>query len=772
MFLPVLTGGTLMTTDDNIGHIAGYQKYLPDGLWSGTWRDAPLVGMPESPSPLNWSNTWMLLLSSRAFANFFHGLSLLAGSLALGWFLLRKGLAPVAVALGIIAAFWVGSNFTLVHAGHIRKFSIVFLFCANLLVLDLLFERKQWGWAALSGFLLALMFLEQQDVALFFGLFLGAYALFLAWRSGEKLRGVVRLLPIPVVSLMIAFGTMLSAYRQNAEGAAATRTDNKQEQWEFCTQWSWPPEESIDFIARGYTGWRSGEPEGPYWGRMGRSAGWEQTRQGFMNFKLENTYLGFVPVFFAIFALGLASGSTRRAEIYFWGGATVLALLLAFGKYFPLYRIFWELPVIHTIRNPNKFLQVFQVGLAILAAYGFDALMRNRDEKKLKLFWWGSLGALGVLLLWAIGTLAGQSGVAAEFAQQGWPTEMARVIAANQAAAMGNATLMAALVAGLLAVFTVPALSKWRAHGGKLALTVVAIVAIDAVLLSGSYVKTLPRGYIEENDITRYLKDQPGHQRVAVVTQESFYNLWLTYLFPYHDIVAFNFTQMPRMLEEYQQFLGALGRNPLRLWQLGGVGYLAGPSNMEGQLPPGQYETVLRFDVTGEQDGGIKVIPNPKGGHVVLKSLIPAPRFALVGGAEKLPDDRALARLAASDWKPFERVILPPDSPVEALGEPGYLGEMEILDYRPGYARLRGEAKVEGFLRMADKFDSGWMARVNGEAVDVVRADYLFAAVPVPAGPLEVELIYQPSRAFTWMQLAGFGLCFIAVVTLPFQKRV
>src|SRR5450759_3978876 len=66
----------------------------------------------------------------------------------------------------------------------------------------------------------------------------------------------------------------------------------------------------------------------------------------------------------------------RRAEIIFWGCVAVMSLLLAFGKFFPLYAMFYKLPLVSSIRNPNKFLQVFQWVLGILAAYGLDGMLR------------------------------------------------------------------------------------------------------------------------------------------------------------------------------------------------------------------------------------------------------------------------------------------------------------------------------------------------------------------------------------------------------------
>lgn len=765
IFLPVWMGGTLMTTDDNIGNIAGYKSQVAAGFGQEGWSDSPLLGLPAGASALNWSNFWIRYLPLRFFANTFHALSLFAGSIALGIYLFRKNLSLGAVLVAALAAFWVGTNFTLIYAGHIRKFSIVFLFCATLVCLDRLFESRRWGWGAVAGALLGIMFLEQQDVALFFGLFAGAYALFLLARSGERVPGFLRLLPVAVIALMICLGSVVSAYRQNVAGIASME-QSRAEKWEFCTQWSQPPDEAIDFVAPGYTGWRSGEPTGPYWGRMGRSAGWEQTRQGFMNFRLESTYLGLIPILLAVFALFASRSSSHRPVILFWGGAALVSLLLAFGKYTPLYALFWQLPVINNIRNPNKFIQIFQVAVAILAAFGFDALLK--DKVSARKFFWVSTGVFGVLILWAIGATAGQAAQAADFSRQGWPSEVARVIAANQTAALWHATLMAGVGIVLFAMSRYPGLQR---HQQRLVMALVALLVVDAAWLSRRYVQTLPKGYIEENAVTRYLKNEIGHQRVAMVTQENFYNLWLTYLLPYHGIPHFNFTQMPRMASDYQQFLSALQRNPLRMWQLSGVGFLLGPANLAGQLPPGSYETALRFDVMVGPKGSLSVQESPQGQHAVFKSLLPAPRFALIAGAERTANGAALARMASPEWTPLNQILLPEDSSLDPSTGTGSVGELEVMEQRDGYAKLRIITDEKSYLRVAGKFDNGWKASIDGSPADLGRADFLMQAVPVPAGSSEVELTYAPAGQAPWAAYAGFGLSALAVLSLVFPLR-
>lgn len=771
IFFPVISGRTLMTSDDNIGLIAGYKAMMPAGLFSEVWTESPLVGMSDQGAPLNWSNLWLLLLSPHGFTNSFHMLSLIAGSLMLGFFLFRKNLPLTAVLFAVITAFWVGSNFTLIYAGHIRKFSILFLFCSILFSLDILFEKKRWEWSVLAGLLLGIMFLEQQDVAFFFGLFAGAYAFFLWVRSGDKLCGILRLLPVLITASLIAAGALVSSYKQNVAGVSAVKED-VQGKWEFCTQWSWPPEESIDFIAPGYTGWRSGEPDGPYWGRMGRSVGWEQTRQGFMNFKLENTYIGFIPLTFAFFALFSCRYSPHRAAIRFWGGATLVALLLAFGKYFPLYNFFWHLPVVNNIRNPNKFLQVSQIGLAILTAYGVAGLLEGfRGRPEIRNFFWITTGIFVFLTIWALGISMNQTDIAAGFVQQGWPAQMTRVIASNQMKAIWWAVSMSAITAAVFSCFSFKCFEKIHFKPAFLPAGLVLVVAIDAFLLSKHYVKTLPQGYIEENAVTQLLNRQRDVQRVATVTQDGFYNIWLTYLFPYNRIPAFNFTQMPRMPQDYKQFLESVGRNPLRMWQLSGVGFLLGPTGLEKQLPSGQYKTMLRYDVLAGNSGGFTIRPNEKGSQSVFQSLVPAPRYALIGGCEKMNDKETLTRLSSSAWKPFGRVILPENSSLSDPGGHGFCGTVEVLQYRSGRVLLKVHADTPGFLRAADKYDPNWKAFIDGSPAEILRADFIFQAVYVPAGMHEVELKYSPENKLIGLQFAGMAAAVVAAVGLVIPRR-
>lgn len=751
----------LLTTDAAISTSDKPAGQVIQEIFSN-WNSGVLLGLPRN-SALQVASLLKAVMPGIIWNNLVYGIACLAASIIfiLGF---RKKLNAWAVLCGAVTAFWLGSNFTLLYAGHTFKPYVVLFFICTVFSAG----ATSWRGGILWGGLTGLMFVQQPDIALFFALFAGAYLLFRLWqKQGLKpLKWLKVLIPAAGMAFLFAAGPLLSGYTQYVKGAAQMHTETSQEKWNYITQWSFPPEETIAFIAPGYTGWRSGEPEGPYWGRMGRSPGWEQTHQGFMNFKLENTYLGFIPVACALFALFSCRRSPHRSEILFWSVAAGVALLLAFGKYFPLYSIFYRLPVVNNIRNPNKFLQVFQICLAILTAYGVDALLCSDEPKTVRRFFWCVAGACGLLMLGALSATLDRTGGVSGFLAQGGSQDAAQVIVKNKTGALWHASVMAALTAAAFAVFSFPGFGKILRFKNWIAAALVLLVAADAVALSKHYVKEMPRSYIEANALTDFLKKDLGTQRVALLTRQGIYNIWLTYLLPYNHISVFNFSDMPRMASDYKTFLEAGQRDPLNMWRFSAVKYLLAPVTVEKQLSAVNCRKVFAYTLFQGPDGGYGIAPDTNGPFAVFELSDTMPRYALFAGSRKGSDELALNRL--SD---FSTVILSPEATLPELPGSGQTGAVDVLAYRPGKVTLRTRSGVPAILRCAEKYDADWKASVDGEAVDVGRVDYLCQGVFIPAGEHTVELRYAPSRIFLYMQGGGYLILFGALVVVMIQRK-
>ena len=800
------SGAILMTSDDNLGHISLTRRILQSSPL-GNWTGETLWGI----SGLSGLHLWALAIGTLppvVFMNVYHGLCLVVAAWLLALYLKDKGLRPAACVLGGLVAYWVGTNLTLTYAGHIGKYGTMMSLSLAIFALGRWGRTGRAAWVTLAGAATGAMYLEQPDVSLFCTVLLIPLALQEGVRAvgGWKIGAMVKQAwGGALAAALLAGGTSLTAMGSGVDEVPGG--ESPEAHWAYITQWSQPPEESLDFIAPGWTGWRSGYDRGPYWGRMGRSEGWEQTRQGFMNFKLETVYVGAVPLLFALIGLAGAirmrrDGSREAATVFLWGGLCVLALLLAFGKYFVLYKPLSLLPGFGSIRNPNKFIHFFQVSWGVLAAFGLDAALRMPAAVSRR--WrWGAVAAGGVLLLAGAALWADLGSGAERLAAAGWGA-YGRSIQWNKAFSVtyaGGALLLGAGILALLARGVFHGVEKSVPQSGKNAggfppsgkkfstvwknavwLPALVVVFEAAVILAPHYIQRLPAGYVAENDLIRYLKRDLGMNRTAMATQDGFYNLWLTYLFPYHGISSVNVTQLPRPPADYQAFWEAV-RDPVRTWQLAAVSHVLAHGPVAKQLLANpawasQLELGWAYQPFDDGRGGVGtrgVKPSLEAAEVVMKLKPVPPRVAVVTVWREVEDDAALKTLADPVFRPFSEVLLAPGSgvppPPEEQAEPA---KLEVERVAPGRYDFTVETSGPVVVRVAEKYDGDWKATINGEPARVLRVDYMFQGIALPGGgTFEVKMGYYPSRLPVALQAAGLlaGLGAAVALALPRRKR-
>jgi len=795
MFRPVWGADIyLFATDDNIGVARYWKDNLPQAF-VGAWQDAVLVGLPTLRT-INWTSTMLWLLPVEVYKDWLPAITCTLGSLFLALYLRRRGMGWAACAMGALTAFWIGTNFTLLYSGHTPKFGVLMFSSLFLLLYDLAMDRASVAWATLAGGAFGMMFLEQPDMGLFFAVILGPYALCACWTTYRvALTTALRLLlPLFSVALLLSVHPLLSGYRTFAEEVGQTRRQDPLQHWEFLTQWSWPPLESIDFLAPGFTGWRSHEPDGPYWGCMGRSAGWTpENNQGFRNFKLENHYLGAIPLGFLALALWMAvarrrSGETSSREVLVWGVLALIAFLLACGKFLPFYRPFSLLPAVSSIRNPNKLLQVLQLMMGILAAYGLDALLgRHRDH------WFGDIGPRSrrsfmvffagltglFALIWIGGTVTRDARIE-RLVADGWG-EHAGVIAATTLRALAHGTVM-------LLIFTAVAMfflflrkqASWRLCLAA-AWILVALVAVDAKLLTRHYVYGADLTLLQDNPVADIVVRNQGNRRVVLPLQNGFYGMWLTELFPYHGIQSLNLTHA-RLDERYQRFLGAAHQFPLRWWQLGAGSFVMCPARLWAQIQADPvtkdvFELAYAFNVIPAGKRAVRAVvasDEQPGQHVLLIFKAALPRYLVIDSWQTVPDEEALQRLFQPDFNPGRTVLVAPGQdgvlPQVAAGQ-GPVGNVEVLDHRAGDVRLMVSAERSAILLISERYNRGWQATIGDKTVPVLRCNYLFQGVPVEPGSHEVHLRYAPPRQTLYAQALGLGVCLLAALSLGVRQR-
>jgi hypothetical protein len=100
--------------------------------------------------------------------------------------------------------------------------------------------------------------------------------------------------------------------------------------------------------------------------------------------------------------------------------------------------------------------------------------------------------------------------------------------------------------------------------------------------------------------------------------------------------------------------------------------------------------------------------------------------------------------------------------PPPALDRETTPGEVVITHDGLNQIVLQAEMSAPGFVVLADAYDAGWQAAVDGHSTPLYRANTVVRAVYVPAGSHEIVFRYRPLPF--WVGAAGSGVALIALV--------
>lgn len=90
----------------------------------------------------------------------------------------------------------------------------------------------------------------------------------------------------------------------------------------------------------------------------------------------------------------------------------------------------------------------------------------------------------------------------------------------------------------------------------------------------------------------------------------------------------------------------------------------------------------------------------------------------------------------------------------------------KIVTYAPNQVKITTNTEREEALILADQFDEGWQAKVDGQVTPVSRANLIFRAVKVPAGSHNVEFRYYPKSFDIGLKVSIFSILLTASVIL------
>jgi hypothetical protein len=248
-------------------------------------------------------------------------------------------------------------------------------------------------------------------------------------------------------------------------------------------------------------------------------------------------------------------------------------------------------------------------------------------------------------------------------------------------------------------------------------------------------------------DAVAFLKSVGGMFRIDPrgTGVDNFWTADTAILYGLYDVGGDN----PLVLADFNRYWESYGSRSSRLYDLLNTRFLIGRKNIALDRE--------KFHVAFDGAPGLNIYENTR----VL------PRAFVVHDVRVVSDHRAaFDAIHADDFDPARVVIVEGQGNSEQWAVNSQPSTVNIVGYGPNEIWVDVEAASAGVLVMSEVFYPGWNARVNERDAPVLRANYLFRAVEIPAGTSRVKFKYAPISfsigvglsAITVLVLAGFGI--------------
>jgi uncharacterized membrane protein YfhO len=462
------------------------------------------------------------------------------------------------------------------------------------------------------------------------------------------------------------------------------------------------------------------------------------TYWGYGNYWEDAIYIGVFPLLMALAAFSRLLRKEKQEQTIpaFLLLSSLVGLLFALGKNTPVFPfLFDHIPTFNLFQAPTRWNLVFVFSISILAGFGVD-LWKTPEGRGL---YWTRLGTAG----------AGIIGIASYIGAQ-----LLGDVEATFVPAFTRAGLLL-FAAGLLTLF----LNKRRTWlvltsvGMFLLVDLVSVgyglnPVVDRSVFQGrsqlaALVQGSERVYMP-SDLEEQIKFERTHRFDTfdpgidwrMVRDVGLPNTTLLDDIPSAD----NFDPFtPARYDAWMRWLDTLEQEQRdRILKFTGVGWLAQPDE--------SAEFGVKYEDLGSTSR-VHMIPD---------------------AAPIMHGDIVLNELAQQPFDPYAQVLLETEiSPLQS-GSPG---EAFVLPQTNSQKVNVETASEQGsWLLLMDTWYPGWKVFVDGEEVELHKADYLFMSVWVPEGQHQVQFRYQPTFFVPAAILSAMGWLVAIVVGIKWRK--
>ena len=774
-FVPQVLQGKIVNQSDISGYVgmshemSVWNKEHPDD--PTYWTDSMFGGMPTTAISTQNGGDFTQPLYNFLFAGKRPATYLFVALLGAFLLFLALGVSwPLALG-GAIAIAFCSYNFQIIQVGHNTKMQAIALMPWVLAALVFTYKSKR-PWRILLGSVLFALALSMQikanhqQITYYLAIMVLLYALVeliatirdKCWKSFIKASllllfvggagiatNVNKLLPLAKYTPH----TMRGGSELSKDGGASKGLD-----LEYATAWSYGWEELPNLMIPDFNGGSSSgavDPDKSETIKLLKRAGQRNLREtakslplywGPQPFTAGPMYMGAITVF--LFVLGL--GLYRKREKWWLVTAVIIAVFMAVGNHFMAFTAFCfkYLPLYNKFRTVSMALVVLQVALPVLGFMVLDGIVKEKYNKKdvQKALWWalGITGGFSLLCFLAPGLFGSFSGASDAQMQDVLVDALVKDrVALFRHDAFASLMLIAASSLLILWAYSPKGQTEHAKAFAGLGRKWIAAICISLLVLINMFAVgkrylnadhfTTPKDFnkpFAERQVDKIiLADEAPSYRVLDLTVNVFNSSVPSY---HHKNIG---GYSPAKLQRYQDLIEK---------------YLSAEIN-------GLYKAMGTAekldDISSHMSAKTPVLNALNTRYVIVDDDFPpvvndaafGPAWFVTDYVTASTPDEEIALLGSVDLK--STAVLSSSLPAAT----GNLkpGDLELTSYAPNRLKYHYTAPSEALAVFSEIFyPDGWHATVDGEPLEILRADWTLRAAFLPAGEHDVEMYFLP----------------------------
>lgn len=416
-------------------------------------------------------------------------------------------------------------------------------------------------------------------------------------------------------------------------------------------------------------------------------------------------YIGVIGLLLAVIGMSVKSG--------FWVGVVCISLLFAVDS--PLARLpfMLHIPGISSLQ-PTRLLSIVDLGLSILAAYGMANLLVKKKKKQI-------IAVISVLFIIVVGAWVSVL-IPATF---GVPMEQITIVKRNLI--LPSAVFAAALLG-------IVVMQKFRYWG---AFALLILLSFELVRFGWKFTPfTGVSFFFPKTETIFFLAQVPKPFRVLATDDR----LLPPNVLSYYDIESISGYDPIHSLR-YEEYIAAMARGEPNITPPFGFTRIIAPKTITSPLLALlNVQYVLSMDPLV----GSKVrLLSEEGTTKVYKYVGGVPRVYL---AEQIVTESSkeavIQRLYEPSFIPGKTAVV--ESPLSIVSVPLRIDESAVISsYGGDRMKIQTTTKNTRLLVIGNMMDSHWDVTIDNKKTDILRVNYLFFGVIVPAGTHTIAVQYK-----------------------------